>query len=154
MIDIKNAGHDNADFLTLIDKLNVEFVEMYGTSKEKFPGENKLDERTKVVVLYDESEPVACGALKPMASAGMGELKRMFVLKAHRGQGLSKMILSALEALAKESGYKTLRLKTGKKQVAAINLYAQAGYLHIEPYGGYRDIPDSVCMEKVLPSEG
>jgi putative acetyltransferase len=148
MITITRTGYDDADFLQLVDMLNIEFVEMYGSSKEKFIGENQLDARTKVIVLYDAEKPVACGALKPLAVGEMGELKRMFVLRAYRGQGLSKLILSALESWAWELGYETIRLKTGQKQVAAIGLYEKAGYTLIEPYGGYKNVPDSVCMEK------
>ena len=148
MISIRRTGYDDGDFLQLVDMLNIEFVEMYGSSKEKFAGENKLDEHTKVIILYDVEKPVACGALKPMTIEGTGELKRMFVLRAYRRQGLSKVILSALEGWAWELGYETIRLKTGKKQVAAIHLYENAGYNFIEPYGGYKNIPDSVCMEK------
>jgi putative acetyltransferase len=150
MISVKRTRHDDADFTELVNSLNTEFEEMYGSSKEKFPGENKLDERTKVIVLYDGEYPVACGALKPITVEGMVELKRMYVLKAYRGQGLSKMILSALEDWAHELEYNILRLKTGQKQVAAIGLYASAGYNLIDPYGGYYNIPDSICMEKII----
>jgi putative acetyltransferase len=150
MITINRTGPDDPDFIELVNSLNLEFEEMYGSSKEKFPGENKLHSATRVIVLYDAQKPVACGALKPTAVEGMAELKRMYVLKTYRGQGLSKMILSALENWAHESGYNILRLKTGQKQVAAIGLYASADYTLIDPYGGYKHIPDSICMEKTL----
>jgi GNAT superfamily N-acetyltransferase len=121
---------------------------MYGTSKEKFPGENQLYPTSKVIVLYDDKTPVACGAFKIANDGQAAELKRMFVLQAWRGKGLSRLLLSELEKWATEQGYYTIRLKTGHKQQAAIALYLRSGYNSIPPYGGYVNIPDSVCLEK------
>jgi GNAT superfamily N-acetyltransferase len=51
------------------------------------------------------------------------ELKRMFALRSYRGKGLGKLVWSELEKWATEQGHNTIRLKTGRKQSAAIALY-------------------------------
>ena len=74
----------------------------------------------------------------------------MFVLPEFRNKGLASMVLSALENWAKELGYQTCVLETGKKQPEAIALYEKAGYRQIPNYGQYAGIENSVCFEKKL----
>ncbi len=70
---------------------------------------------------------VACGALRPLGDK-VGEVKRMFVRKEYRGRGFARAILSELERVAKQRGYRGIRLETGDQQPAAISLYETAGY--------------------------
>ena len=78
------------------------------------------------------------------------ELKRIFVVKENRGQGLSKIIVNELEKLGKVKGYKYALLETGIKQYEAINLYKNTGYQIIENYEPYIGNTNSVCMKKEL----
>jgi len=91
---------------------------------------------------------VACGALRPMAD-GIGELKRMFVRRDHRGRGYARAILAAIEELARQRGYQMIRLETGIHQPEAIALYEGAGYRPILCFGEYVDY-HSRCFEKSL----
>ncbi len=79
-----------------------------------------------------------------------GELKRLFVDEAGRGQGVATAVMDALEAAARAQGIHTLQLETGPKQLAAIALYERRGYAHIENFGPYVGDEFSVCMEKSL----
>lgn len=79
-----------------------------------------------------------------------GELKRLFVDESGRGQGVATAIMDALEAAARAQGIRTLQLETGPKQLAAIALYEQRGYAHIENFGPYVGDEFSVCMQKLL----
>ena len=81
---------------------------------------------------------------------GTGELKRLFVSDAGRGQGVATAVMDALEAAGRAQGIHTLQLETGPKQLAAIALYAQRGYGHIENFGPNVGDQFSVCMEKPL----
>src|SRR3569832_994350 len=54
-------------------------------------------------------EAVGCGAV--VVEDGWGELKRMFVRPAMRGQGVARSILSFLEAQANLRGVRVLRLE-------------------------------------------
>lgn len=81
---------------------------------------------------------------------GSGELKRLFVREAGRGQGVATAVMDALEQAAREQSIHTLQLETGPKQLAAIALYESRGYAHIDNFGPYVGDDFSVCMEKSL----
>ncbi len=101
------------------------------------------------LVGYEDGEPVACGGICRY-DVSTAELRRMFVVPAARGQGLSRVLLAALEEEARALGYLTVRLETGKRQLEAIGLYQATGYEPIAPYGPYVDDERSVCFEKRL----
>jgi putative acetyltransferase len=67
-----------------------------------------------------------------------------------RGLGVSKLVLAALEARAGCEGVRTLRLETGVANLAALGLYARAGFERRDPFGDYSADPLSVFMEKNL----
>lgn len=91
---------------------------------------------------------VGCGAI--VLNADFGEIKRMFVSPAARGQGLARRLLERLEAEAAARGCALLRLETGPFQPEALGLYARCGYVRCGPFGGYADDPLSVFMQKTL----
>jgi putative acetyltransferase len=96
-------------------------------------------------------ELIACGAVKILQDDGTyGEIKRVFVADAHRGKGISKAIMQALEAHLRESGVARARLETGIKQPEAIGLYRRLGYSERDAFGRYRPDPLSLFMEKAL----
>jgi putative acetyltransferase len=78
---------------------------------------------------------------------GVGEIKRMFVVRDFRGCGIGRRILAALESRALELGHRTLRLETGKGQPEAICLYRSSGYREIAGFGEYAENEFSVCFE-------
>jgi GNAT superfamily N-acetyltransferase len=111
--------------------------------------EYPLAEGVEFVAGFVDGRPVACGALEPLGD-GVGEIKRMYVRPAYRGQGLSRLILAALEELAVQRGYHTLRLETGDFLAPALGLYRGAGYRPIPLFGRYAGNTRSVCFEKSL----
>lgn len=91
---------------------------------------------------------VGCGAV--VLTPEYGELKRMFVDPALRGQGVALKLLDLLEAEAAARGCKRLTLETGPYQHAALALYERVGYQRCGRFGDYRDDPFSVFMHKPL----
>jgi putative acetyltransferase len=91
---------------------------------------------------------VATGAL--VLGGSCAELKRMWVVPEARGTGVSKIILAALEAKAREEQVRCLRLETGIANHAALALYERAGFKRCDPFGDYRPDPLSVFMQKQL----
>jgi putative acetyltransferase len=79
-----------------------------------------------------------------------GEIKRMYVVPAMRGQKLGRLLLSALEERARADGLPCLRLETGTRQPEASALYCSAGYREIPRFGDYKPDPLSMFMEKWL----
>jgi GNAT superfamily N-acetyltransferase len=74
-----------------------------------------------------DGQIVAMGALKRI-SEEKAEVKRMRVHPDHQRRGFGQQILYALEARAKELGYRTLALDTAVIQTAAQQLYLKNGF--------------------------
>jgi GNAT superfamily N-acetyltransferase len=92
---------------------------------------------------------VGCGAFRPLDGSTV-EIKRMFVLPDHRGRGVARAILAALESEARRRGFARAILETGNRQSEAIALYHACGYARIEPFGQYVGSEKSVCFGKDL----
>ena len=91
---------------------------------------------------------VGCGAV--VLTPEYGELKRMYVQPALRGQGVARKVLDLLEAQAAARGCTRLSLETGPYQHAALALYERYGYARGARFGDYGDDPFSIYMHKVL----
>lgn len=94
-------------------------------------------------------EPVGCGGLRDLADEAV-EIKRMYVVPAHRGRGAGRAVLAALEQAARTRGAKVARLETGDQQQEAVILYERAGYHQIPLFGAYADSIHSICYEREL----
>jgi putative acetyltransferase len=134
----------------LIENLSAELGARYGDdgSGAFSPGDVQIPGGAFVVAWLD-GRAVGCGALRPL-ERGVGEVKRMFVEKDARRQGVARKILGQLETIAIQFGYRALRLETGILQPEAVKLYESAGYRRVHCYGRYVDNPLSVCFEKRL----
>ena len=102
---------------------------------------------------------MGCGALRRLRDTELvrelgpqvGELKRMYVARELRGQGIGRALLDRLEAEARTLGLTRLVLETGTRQVEALALYRRAGFTAIPAYGEYAaSSTTSVCLEKAL----
>jgi GNAT superfamily N-acetyltransferase len=100
-----------------------------------------------IIAIDDEGEVVGHAALRKLADGY--EVKKVYVVPSARGRGLSRVLMTAIEGVARELGETSLRLQTGEKQVEAIALYETIGYTPIDPYGPYvaLDVP---CYVKRL----
>lgn len=107
------------------------------------------DARAAFVIAREAGAAVGCAALRPI-SGEIAEVKRMYVRPEMRRKGVARQLMSALEQIARDGGFREVWLETGLPQVAAIELYEQLGYTTISPYGEYKDEADSVCYAKQL----
>lgn len=96
-----------------------------------------------------DGKPVACGALQQVAPA-VGEINRMYVRPSWRGQGLSRLILAALEERAVELGFHLLRLETVLDRGRATRLYEGAGFHAVVGHLDGGGDPRRACYEKSL----
>jgi GNAT superfamily N-acetyltransferase len=87
------------------------------------------------LVAYSGDAAVGCGGFKRL-DVETAEIKRMYVAPEARGQGLGRRILEQLEEGARKAGYDVIRLDTGDRLPAAIDLYRSAGYREIPDYNG------------------
>lgn len=102
----------------------------------------------KMMGYYQDGVLCAIGAVK--VTADYGEIKRVYVQPAHRGQGLARQIMYALEAILLKKNRQFAYLETGIYQPAAIALYQRLGYVECQPFGDYQPDPLSVFMVKPL----
>ena len=126
-------------------------AELYDGTEDIEP-ELPAAEMVHTVLVTADGEPAATGSLRlgPHLPHGHAELKRMFVRPAHRGRGLSRIVLAALERAAAEAGLRRLALETGVRQTAALGLYPAARYRPGANFGIYADEPTSVCYARWL----
>jgi GNAT superfamily N-acetyltransferase len=141
------TDYGNPDFRALVEKLDAELSLRDGPDHDFYHQFNGIEGLYQVVVAYEGSIPVACGAIKPFGADRM-EIKRMFVLPEYRGLGTAQKVIRALEVWAWESGATRCVLETGRRQPEAIAFYRKSGYVQIENYGPYRGIGNSLCFEK------
>ncbi|MGY1826707.1 MULTISPECIES: GNAT family N-acetyltransferase [unclassified Blastococcus] len=140
---IEAAAWDDPDVRRLTTDQQTEVRARYGGKDE--PGTHPSAADVAVVLLArdDDGTPLGCGALRELGG-GVAEVKRMYVVPAARGRGVSKAVLAALEEAAGARGWTTLRLETGPQQPEAIGLYSGAGYRPIRAFGDYVGDPDAV----------
>jgi GNAT superfamily N-acetyltransferase len=146
---IEPRAADDPELIALVAAQQRELVEReLGAGAEQPPQYPVRDGAHYLVVVLD-GRAVGCGALQRLDER-VAELKRMYVLPALRGRGISRRIVAALEELALAGEYSTLVVETGDFLPEAMGLYASCGYRRIPPFGEYADNPHSVCFEKSL----
>jgi putative acetyltransferase len=104
---------------------------------------------TTFVARDEDGAAVAVGALR-RHPGGVGEVKRMFTVQSHQGQGVGGAVLDAVERLALDEGLTELVLETGDRHPAAWRVYERAGFTRTGPVLGYPDSPWSVFYVKPL----
>jgi putative acetyltransferase len=111
--------------------------------------EQMADVDTTVFIARDDGRAVACGALRRHGE-GVGEVKRMYTLPSHQGQGIGGRILAMIEALAREEGATRLVLETGHRHDAAWHVYERGGFARCGPVLDYPPSEYSVFYEKSI----
>ena len=114
------------------------------------PGNPPLREREVYLLAWRDGRAVGCGALR-QHNAFTAELRRMFVSRSARRDGVAHALLVRLEAEARSLGYRQLVLETGVRQAPAIALYSGSGWRRIAPFGSFVGDPMSVCFGKTVP---
>jgi len=149
MYTFNRADSSYEDFKKLVLLLDEELAQRDGAEHAFYDQFNKIENINNVIVAYAGQQPVAAGAFKKFSPDAV-EIKRMFVKPDFRGRGIAFQILQQLENWAAELGYSCCILETGKKQPEAIALYKKSGYKVIPNYGQYKNVSNSVCMQKEI----
>jgi len=93
---------------------------------------------------------VGCIAFRPLPRIGpeAGEVKRLYVRPAQRGNHVADALLDALECHARVCGYGALYLDTHDGLPTALRFYARRGYERIPRYN---DNPQAtIFMRRIL----
>ena len=119
----------------------------FAVEMAEFPGKYAPPEGC--LLLAEEDGRIAgCIALRKMDDA-VCEMKRLFVRSEFRGRGVGRMLILELLNLARQKGYKKMRLDTVPQLESAIVLYERIGFKDIEPYY-YNPLPGARFMEITL----
>lgn len=149
-LSIDYLDPDAAEVKALIEASDAFYVDLYPAESNHL--ESSADLKRPNVLFIGcrlDGKLIASGAAKIMQDDGVyAEIKRVFVLKQHRGRGLSRKIMQFLEAELERREIGLFRLETGVRQPEALGLYRKLGYRERPPFGSYRPDPLSVFMEK------
>jgi GNAT superfamily N-acetyltransferase len=151
-VSITAEPFGSADAQPLIAALDAELGALY-PPEQRF-GPNARAEQFEAgsgtfLMARAAGRAVGCGGVR-LIDATTAEVKRMYVEPTHRGTGLGRAVLLALEAAAQQMGVQRLVLETGVHQQAAIAVYRRAGFTQVDCWGEYSTSPSSVCFEKNL----
>jgi GNAT superfamily N-acetyltransferase len=159
-VELIPRPYGHPDVVALTRQVQSHYSQLYGGPGDESPVEAADFEAPTghFVVGYLDGVPAAMGGWRRLGdrpglpSPNCAEIKRMYVVPAARRRGLSHVVLTELEASARQAGIDWLVLETGQPQTSAIWLYRSSGYteVHGEPYGHYVGEPDAVHLGKSL----
>lgn len=99
------------------------------------------------LAMYDDGDMICTGALRRLDNETC-ELKRLWLLHEYHRKGLGYRMLQELLSIAKNMGYKRVRLQTdAEAQSRALDFYKQFGFYEIPRY---TERTDDVCMEMMI----
>ncbi|PJJ73492.1 acetyltransferase (GNAT) family protein [Diaminobutyricimonas aerilata] len=151
VFEVRAVPWDDPDAERLRAAQRAEIAERYGTPDSEPGVAPSAADITHFVVAYVGDEPAGCGGLRRI-DENHGEIKRMFVAPAHRGTGVSRAVLAALDATAAGFDWDRLVLETGDQQPDAVRFYEREGFTRIPNFGHYVGHDASLCYErKVRP---
>lgn len=156
MSQLRKVPADDPQLVALVIAQQEELAARYGSSDDPAGGPSPLHPDTIWLLLVHHGQPAGCAALQPLshtdptAAPAQGEVKRLYVAPELRGQGLSKLLMDEVEAVARTAGYLGLQLESGLRQPEAMALYRTTGWTQISPYGHYRASALSVGFAKAL----
>ena len=156
-VRIEATRADHPQVIALLGALDRYLGELYEPEANHILSiEELLAPEVTFVAAWQGERVVATGAArclpgeKETRQRAYGEIKRMYVDPALRGQHLGSRLVAALEAAIRERGIALALLETGRDQLEAVRLYERSGYRYRSPFGGYPDNGLSVFMEKTL----
>lgn len=151
-MEIRFVDAENADFLALVQQLDAYYFEVVGEVHRRYAKYNDpylLDAR---MVAYLDEKPVGCGAWKRIDDR-TAEIKRIFVSKDFRRQGIASALIGALEQDAAAHAYTRAILETARTTNDSAALYHKLGFREISYYGSPAGAENCRCFEKMLSVE-
>jgi putative acetyltransferase len=156
-IAIRVERPDQPEVLALLDSLDRYLASLYAPADNHILDvQSLLAPEVSFFVARDGEQAVGTAAVRRMpgegATAGRhyGEVKRMYVDPARRGERIAERLLGTLESTLRAEGVRLALLETGRHQTEAVRLYERCGYTPCAAFGGYPDNGLSAFYGKAL----
>lgn len=104
--------------------------------------------RGRLYLAESKGVAVGTGGLK-LTAPDFAEIKRMFVLPAARGLGISRVLVSRLIEDAASCGYERVRLDTMAFMTTAQALYRSLGFVAVDPYDQSESVRAGITNDAV-----
>ena len=101
-----------------------------------------------LLLVYDNGNSIGCVGIRKI-DLEIAELKRMYVQDGYRGLGIGVELLERALEMARELGYKKIRLDTLQPMEKAQALYRSFGFYEIPSYR-FNPLEGAIYMEKQL----
>lgn len=147
-MEIIVTDEGNPDFLRLCDELDGEYFDLHGDIALEYRDYNKISSPHVAVLAIDEGTAIGCGSYKVSDFPETVEIKRVFVRKDYRRQGIATLMIETLEKIAINNGFRSAVLETGSDNAGALGTYRKLGYEIIDNFGFFEDDDLCVCMKK------
>lgn len=142
--------------LSVIKSLFVEYEKQLGVDLCFQNFENELAElpgiykepKGTILKLVIERKIVGVVALKPLSQTEC-EMKRLYIQDDFKGFGLGEKLAQKIMSIAKEKGYKTIKLDTLARLAPAVKLYQKLNFKETKPYN-FNPENDILYFEKEL----
>lgn len=145
MKDKKEASIHECDFSDVDDLkavgslVNAYILDHYGGGKalteiQQLRLVDALNEHPKAIVLLAEMNRIRCGMIIAFENFSTFSVRPMInihdviVLNEYRGRGIGRMMMEALEKIAKERKCSRLTLEVRKDNIVAQSLYRSSGF--------------------------
>jgi GNAT superfamily N-acetyltransferase len=131
----EDAGSVRKLFSEYVQNLGVDLAfQGFDTELAQLPGKYIPPSGDILLARNHAGDALACVALRATTVRDMGEIKRLYVRPAARGQGLGRRMVEVIVGRARELGYANVVLDTLVGMDAARRLYAEFGFHPIPPY--------------------
>jgi putative acetyltransferase len=136
MTIVETVSGPTAEVRTLVDALERALASEYSAEQRHgLPLDALFQPHIEFFIARVDDVAVGCGGVAFFEA--YGEVKRMYVREDARGRGIARALLARIEAATRERKLDVLRLETGVRQMAAIQLYERVGFRECEAFGEY-----------------
>jgi len=104
----------------------------FDTELGSLPGDYAPPSGALLLALEGEQE-MGCVALRRIDESTC-EMKRLYVRPAHRGKGIGRSLAKRIIRIAKDMGYRSMKLDTVHEMTEANALYHSLGFTATKPY--------------------
>ena len=121
----------------------------FETELATLPGKYAPPTGELVIARAPDGGALGCVAVRPLGTAAVCEMKRLYVRPVARGLGIGGALVATIMEAAQALGYAEMKLDTLPSMAEALALYKRFGFAEIEPYY-HNPVPGTVYLGKAL----